>query len=288
MHEDGSLDLARIPQIVEHLVNDRVAGLYVNGTTGEGPSLTGGERRAAAEAYVRAAGRRLPVIVQVGHNSLFEARELAAHAQAIGADAVSATPPMYFRPAGVGELVTCMADVASAAPDLLFFYYHIPRMTRVELDMVEFLQRAAERIPNFAGIKFSCSNLHEFQACVEFAADRWAVFFGYDEMLLSALVVGARAAVGSTYNFAAPLYHRLIEAFERGNLPEARRLQGLSVAMVRVLLHYRGMAGLKAAMKLVGRDCGPTRRPLIALTDAELEAMRRELQSIGFFDFVRA
>ena len=112
---DGSLNLDAVPALVEHLLRDGVSGLYVCGSTGEGVSLTREERMAVAEAYTAAAARRIPVVVQVGHNSLREARLLAEHAQKIGADAVSATPPMYFKPANTEAVVACLTEVAAGA-----------------------------------------------------------------------------------------------------------------------------------------------------------------------------
>jgi len=287
MHEDGSINPAMAPVLVEHLLNDGVAALYVNGSTGEGVSMTSQERRVMAEAYVTAAAGRLPVIVQVGHNSLAEAAGLAVHAQAIDADAISATPPNYFKPRSIENLVACMAQVAQAAPDLPFFYYHIPVMTGVDFDMVEFLRMGGSSIPTLAGLKYSKPTVYEMQCCVNLAGGRYRVFFGSDEMLLSGLAGGAHGAVGSTYNYAAPLYQRIIEAFRAGDLAEAQQLQGLAAELVRPIYHFRGQPALKAMMKLIGLDCGPTRLPQMALSPAELEALRQEMDALGFFDAVR-
>jgi N-acetylneuraminate lyase len=285
MCEDGSLNLNQVPPIVEHLIKTQVSGIFVCGTTGEGPSLSSEERRATAAAYAEAAAGRLPVIVQVGHNSLAESRALASHAQAIGVDAISATPPAYFKFEEINTLVDCLAEISSAAPKLPLFYYHIPSMTGMDFDIVEFLRQASEHFPRLAGIKFSDSAIPKFQAAVEFENRRFDVLFGSDEMLLSGLCAGAAGAVGSTYNFAGPLYRQIIDAFDRGDIDEARRCQGLSVEMVRILRRYRIQSALKATMKLIGVDCGPSRLPLATLTDDESQAMKKELDGIGFFDW---
>lgn len=285
MCEDGSLNLSQVPPIVEHLIRTRVSGIFACGTTGEGPSLSSEERSATAAAYVEAAAGKLPVIVQVGHNSLAESRALASHAQAIGADAISATPPAYFKFEAPKILVDCLAEISSAAPKLPLYYYHIPSMTGMDFDVVEFLRLASERLPKLAGIKFSDSAIPKFQAAVEFENRRFDVLFGSDEMLLSGLCAGAAGAVGSTYNFAGPLYRRIIDAFDRGDINEARRCQGLSIEMVRILCRYRIHPALKAAMKLIGLDCGPNRLPLVTLTGDESQAMKKDLNGIGFFDW---
>ena len=98
LNNDATLDIDRIPSLVEHLLRDGVSALYVLGSTGEGISLTIHERQQTATAFVKAAASRVPVVVHVGHNCLQEAQTLAMHAQQIGASAISAVPPCYFRP----------------------------------------------------------------------------------------------------------------------------------------------------------------------------------------------
>lgn len=287
MGHDGTLNLEMVPAMVEHLIGDGIRGLYVCGTTGEGPLLSSDERRDVAHAYVAAAAGRIPVIVQVGHNSLTEARALALHADRIGADAIAAVPPMYFKPTSTEVLVDCLREITSVASDLPFFYYHIPRITATQVDVLDLLKHAEADLPNLAGIKYSAPTIHEFQACLDFAQGRYTILFGCDEMLLSSLSVGGSGAVGSTYNFAGPLYNALIDTFGRGDMEEARWLQSLSVRMVRLLSEYRGLPAFKAVMGLLGLDCGPNRLPLETLSVDEIEAMKRDLEQIGFFDWAR-
>lgn len=287
--EDGALRLEQVPALVDHLERDGVAGIYALGSTGEGVSFSSAERRAVAEAFVEAAGGRLPVIVQVGHNSLAEARQLARHAQEIGADALSAAPPFYFKPLSAAEVVACLEEITAGAPALPFYYYHIPMMTGVEVDVTELLRLGAERLPMLAGVKFSDHKLHELQRglLLEGARD-FDFFFGADEMLLSGLAAGAHGAVGSTYNFAAPLYRRVARAFAAGDLEEARRLQGRAVQMVECITRHCGGAGLKAMMQVVGVDCGPLRLPQRTARPEDVAAMEEELGRMGFFEWGRA
>jgi N-acetylneuraminate lyase len=285
LRTDGSLNLDLVPAIVDQLERDGVAGLYVLGSTGEGASLTGQERMAMAEAYVEAARGRLPTVIQVGHNSVAEARAFAEHAQRIGADAISAMPPSYFKPGSVAALVASLAEIGQGAPELPFYYYHIPDLTGVNPDMAEFLDAAAERLPTLAGIKFSDCRLHELLLCQRFRSGALDIVFGVDEMLLSAVALGVRGAVGSTYGFAAPLYLRIIDAFERGDLESARTNQALAAEMVRVILGHCGRSGLKAVMSLIGLDCGPYRLPQTTAAPDDVTRMARALESIGFFEW---
>ncbi len=285
LNDDGDLRLEVIPEMVDHLLLQGVSGLYVCGSTGEGMSLSGVERRSIAEAYVTAAAGRVPVIVQVGHNSLAEASQLAAHAQEIGADLVSATCPSYFKVSDVATLVDCMAKLASGAPDTPFYYYHIPVLTGSTLDVVEFLKQGGDRIPNLAGLKYTDSKLHEFQQCLELDDGRFDVVWGCDEMLLGALATGARAAIGSTYNIAASLYRRVVTAFADGDFDESRRLQSLSVNMIRTLNHFPFHPAMKAVLGMQGFNMGGCRLPQGRLSDSDADTLRSELQSIGFFEW---
>jgi N-acetylneuraminate lyase len=289
LHEDGSLNLQLIRPIVDHLVANKAAAIYVCGSTGEGPSLSVEERMKVTQAYVDAAAGRTPIIVQVGHNSLSEARRMSQHAQAIGADAISAVPPSYFKVGSLDVLIACLKEITDGAPDLPFYYYHIPHLTATNVDVVQFIKLCSERLPNLVGVKYSTPTIYELQACVDLDNGRFNMLFGSDEMLLSGLIGGAHGAVGSTYNFAMPLYYRVIDAFKRNDIAEAQKNQGLSVKMIQVIGEHSpsGSYGpaLKAMMGLIDLDCGPVRLPQVTLPPTEIAAMRQNLEAIGFFEW---
>lgn len=286
-HADGSLNLGGIPPLVEKLIEDGLKGIFICGTNGEGPNLTVEERMAVAEAYVATAKGRLLVFVHVGHTSIAECRKLAAHAEKIGADAISAVAAFYFKPINVANLVDSMVQIATAAPKTPFYYYHIPALTGVGMDMVEFLRIGEEKIPNLAGIKYTAATIHEYQACLNFKGGKFDVLFGYDELLLPALAVGAKGAVGSTYNFAAPLYLRVMELFEAGHLHEAQQLQLLLVSMIREMVKFSPIPAQKAIMEMIGMDLGPSRLPLMSLSQQDKKLLQTRLEAIGFFDALK-
>lgn len=279
MHADGLLDLSRVEQQAEHLLHQGVIGVFVGGTTGEGLSLTAAERCQLTERWCAVAGKRLPVIVHVGHNSIPDARELAAHAQKTGAAAIVAVPPFYLDLDNVQDVVACCAEVAAAAPKLPFYYYHIPCFTAVRIRASDLMEAAERSIPTLAGLKFSDGDLADFGECADRFGDRYDLFFGRDEMLLPALSVGAQAAIGTTYNFAAPLYRRMMDAFARGDVAAARKLQATSRDLIAVFQRHGGLAAMKAAMRLAGVDCGPCRLPLRTLDEREFDALRNALEA---------
>jgi N-acetylneuraminate lyase len=280
LRSDGALNLEAIPAYAQHLQRLGVVGAFICGTTGEGASLTLAERRAVAEKWRQAAPPGLRVIVHVGHTCLDDARELAAHAQAIGADSLAALAPYFFKPDSVAGLVEWCAQVAAAAPQLPFYYYHMPSMTGCSVLVADFLAAAAPRISSLAGIKFTFEDLEDFGRCLRFADGRYDVLFGRDELLHSALKLGARGAVGSTYNFAAPLYQRLIAAYDRGDDAAAVALQAKAVEMIKILVNGGGhpIANFKCLMRRVGVECGPARLPLTDPTAEQAAAMLARLE----------
>lgn len=282
---DRSVNLAVIPTYARFLQENGVGAAFVCGTTGEGLSLTLEERLAVSEKWVQAA--KLPVIVHVGHTCLEDARKLTAHAQQIGAAAVSALAPCFFKPRNVDELVDWCEAVASAAPSLPFYYYNIPSMTGVSLPVAEFLAKAADRIPTLVGVKYTYEDFPDYKACVQAAGGRFDILFGRDELLLEGWKAGALGAVGSTYNYAAPVYLRLLEAHKAGDEAKARLLQDTAIKMIAICngLGITHLAASKALMGMLGVDCGPVRLPLVQPSAAQLATMRTKLTEIGFFDF---
>jgi len=288
-HPDGGLDVSAVEKQAAHLLAHQVPGVFIMGTTGECHSLSREERLALIERWMAVTRNTvLPVVVHVGANCLGDAQALAAAAQQQGAAGIAALPPSYYKPADVSTLVACMAEIAAAAPKTPFYYYDIPPMTGVDLPMAEFLERGAERIPTLAGLKFSNSDLMTLQRCLRVERGRFAVFWGSDESLLAALALGATAAVGSTYNFAAPIYHRLLKAHTTGDHAAAQEEQFRSVRLVECLAATPGgfLSASKALMGLLRVPLGPVRLPLVNLTPEQVDHLRRQLEALGFFEWI--
>lgn len=260
--DNDAIDFTAIPPLAKHLHGEGVAGVFVNGTTGEGMSLSTGEREQTAEAWRAALPKGVKLFIHAGHNSHPDAIRMAAHAQRIGADAVAIIAPSFFKPAGVAGMVDWCAPIAAAAPALPFYFYHMPSMSGVNLSAARFLEAAAPRIPNMAGIKFTFEAMADYQEALELDGGRFDVLWGRDEMLLAALATGARGGVGSTFNLATPLYLKLITSFDRGDLATARALQAKAIAMINTMVatgHF--FVALKAMLKAKGVPMSTRVRP---------------------------
>lgn len=287
MHPDGSLNLSLIPAYYEMLKANGITGAFICGSTGEGVSLSLKEKKEVAAAWADCTRNdtQFTVMPLTGGTCLSDSIELAQYAREVGLDAVSFTAPFYFKPANVEALAQCCKEVANAVPDMPFYYYHIPVLTGVGFPMIDLLKAVDGRIPNFAGIKYTHEDFMDFQSCIHFHDGKYDMLWGRDENMLPALSLGSKGAVGSTYNYAAPLYHDLILAFEKGDLQQAQLLQQKSIDMIRLLGKYGGIATGKAYMKLIGMDCGEFRLPVNNMTEAAFETFKKEVEQLGFAQY---
>lgn len=284
----GELQLQSIEKQAEHLARTGVQTVFICGSTGESHSLTVLERMKMAERWSQVVkGTSLRLVVHVGSNCLSDARSLAAHAQANSALAIAALAPSYFKPKSVDALIDCCAFIASAAPELPFYFYDIPSMTSVHFSMSDFLARAGNRVSTLAGIKFTNSDLMSYQRCLQADATRWDIPWGVDEYLLAALSLGAKGAVGSSYNFAAPIYQRIIQAFDQGDLTAARMEQFRSVQLIELLARFGYMAAAKTVMGFLGVPVGAPRLPNTSLQSTEANQLRGELEKLDFFNWIQ-
>jgi N-acetylneuraminate lyase len=283
-HSDRSVNLTVIPDYARLLRNNGVSAAFICGTTGEGLSMTLAERIQVAEAWMEVADEKLRVIVHVGHNCLADAQALTRHAAKIGAAAAASFAPSFFKPRDNDELVDWCAALANAAPEIPFYYYNIPSMTGVDFKVAPFLAKATAIMPSLAGVKYTHEDLADFEECVKFAQGRYDILFGRDELLIEGWARHALGAVGSTYNYAAPLYLRLLDALRVGKTAEARALQDKAIAMISICngVGVTHLAASKALMALLGVDCGPTRPPVRSIDVAQLTELRRQLDDLDF------
>ena len=287
MNAKGDLDLGVVPRVVDYLASKGITGIYIAGSTGEGMSLTDEERRGVAEAYVGAAKGRMKSFVQVGHNSLRASADLAGHAESIGADAVSATPTGYFKVSGEAELVEGLLPIVEAAPKTPFYYYHIPFLSGVNLDPIKLTDISMDRLPTFCGIKYSDgASLHNL-SLLESVAPGLEFLSGSDEAYLMSVAQGYKAAVGSTYNYAAPIYNNVRKSLSVGDFKRAQVWQKHALEMITAMFETCGRSSLKVMMQMVGIDCGPVRRPIDPASPDQIIALRKRLDTMGWFEWIK-
>ncbi|HEY9364682.1 MAG TPA: dihydrodipicolinate synthase family protein [Chitinophagaceae bacterium] len=287
MDKNRELNLSLIPEYYQFLKHNKVTGAFISGSTGEGVSMSLSEKKAVAKAWADATNHDedFKVMTLLGGTSLTDCKELAMYAQQVGLYAVSFTAPFYFKPANATTLADCCKQIADVVPDMPFYYYHIPVLTGVDFSMIDLLKNVDGKIPNFAGIKYTHEDFMDFLSCLHFQNGKYDMLWGRDENMLPALSIGAKGAVGSTFNYAAPLYYDLIDAFNQNDFKKAQALQQRSIDMITLLGKYGGIATGKAYMTLVGLDCGGFRLPVKNMNDEQFQLFEKDTEQINFSSF---
>lgn len=250
-----ALDVEGLERLVEHVLAGGVHGLFVLGTTGEGPSLSHRLRR---ELVVRVAGHvrgRVPVLVGITDTAFVEAVALARDAAGAGADAVVLAPP-YYMPEGQPELREYLGHLLPELP-LPLFLYNMPPLTKVpfEIDTV----RWALDQPGIVGIKDSSGDMAYFNHLCALARGRagWSALMGPEELLAPSLLAGGHGGVPGGANVFPRLYVALHEAVRAGDLPRACALQDRVKAVAEKLYHVgkhpsSTIKGIKCAVSCLG------------------------------------
>ena len=280
---DGVLDLTVVPKQQEFLNATGVQWTFVAGTTGESLSLTVSERKQLFDAWVRAGSN---VIAHVGAESLADARELATYAQHAGAKAIGVMPPTFFKPANAEALATTITSVCAAAPALPCYYYHIPSMTGVVIDMLDFVRAIEPMSDTFAGIKYTgmytYPGMMQAHRVLAYKGGKYEVLSGREEMMLEALSIGITGHVGSQFNFAGDLFNALIAKFDSEGLTKSSEaeLRGLQLRALDLIAAWGAPAtpparnGGKYFMNLAGVPVGDARLPSLPLDDDGKAALK--------------
>ncbi|XP_058792235.1 N-acetylneuraminate lyase-like isoform X2 [Phymastichus coffea] len=253
-NESRSLNLSIVPDYARYLKSKKINGILVNGSTGEGTSLTVEERKSITEAWastVKETSQHL--MVQVGGAPLKDVEQLATHAENIGADSILCLPELYFKPTTVCELTEYLRLVGESAPKTPLFYYDFPKASNVNVDMGQLLKSASGKIPTFAGIKTDLERaVHAKQV-----NDNYNLFLAGDMMMLSGCAVGMESYIMTTLNF---LQEPALELIEFGSW----------------------VSTMKIAMSITtDLFMGPPRAPLKLLSQESIEAMNKGLTNLG-------
>lgn len=280
---DGSVNLEMIPRQAELMIRQGVTGVYICGTTGEGISCSVAERQAVMEQWTRAARGKLFIIAHVGALALPDVQTLAGFAQKIACDAVSVVPANFFKPANVEMLVEYCQQALKTAPELPFYYYHTG-MSGVNLSMVKFLELADKKFPQLAGIKFNSPDLYEYQNCLAAVEGKYDITYGVDEFFAGAVALGAKSAIGSTYNYMAPLFIQIAKELKAGNLNQVQLDMRKVCQVVDILVQYGGVAAGKVIMSAHGLDMGDVRLPLKSISP---EGKKDILERIEKLDVIK-
>ena len=276
MSPDGSVDGAGVDALVDHLVATGHDGIVVNGTTGESSTLSDDESIDVVARVVSRSAGRAKVVAGVGSNDTAHAAHMAARAADVGADGLLLVSPYYNKPTQPGLLAHCrtVADVT----ELPVMLYDIPGRTGVAFAS-ETLVALAEH-PRIVAVKDAKGDLAAATGVMRRTDLLW--FSGEDALTLPLLAIGAVGTVSVVGHVAGPQYRAMVEAVDRGDLAEARRLhEGLVPVVEAVMTPSQGAIMAKAALVELGViEHATVRLPLVESPPEHLEALRAALPTL--------
>ncbi len=249
------LDVEGVERLIEHILDGGVDGLFILGTTGEGPSLSYRLRRELIERACRQVRSRVPVLVGITDTAFIESVNLARHAAAMGADGLVVAPPFYFSE-GQPELQEYLDHLVAELP-LPLFLYNAPNNTKVQYESGALL-RALDS-PQVVGLKDSSGDMGYFQHALKLLKRRpdWCLLVGPEELLAEAVSVGGHGGVPGGANVFPKLYVRLCTAARNGDGARSRQLHDqvmrISGSLYRIGRHpSRIIKGIKCALACQG------------------------------------
>ena len=275
---DGNVNGDVIDVYAEHLSNDGVNGVFVGGTSGMSMSLSVPERKHILEAWIRAGKRHnIEVLAHIGAQSLADSKELAAHAESVGAAAVSAMAPCFFKPSAVSLLTDYLTEVAAEAPNTPFLYYHFPEITGVNFPFAAIMKDLYKRCPTLRGAKFTSTNMWDLGDCMDFGKSvgiEFDLLMGYEGQTISCLPLGVTAHIGIGFSVLGSTWNRMITAYEAGNQKAVAEEQATGRAWFQMFSDISGLWSMTAVTKLIlqertGVSFGGMRSPQKDLTAEE-------------------
>ncbi|KAL4239967.1 hypothetical protein ACF0H5_000763 [Mactra antiquata] len=282
--QDGEVNFSVIEQYADYLAATNFTGIFVNGTLGEGISLTLEERKKLTETWFKASKGRLEVIVHVGTNCIKDSQELSRHAEETGVTAIAALSPNYYKPESEEVLVEVMKQIAAAAPKTPFFYYEINFCTGVYLNARNFMELAKKEIPTLVGLKNSSRELPD---AYEVTRVDCQMLIGTDVQYLSCLTLGIPGTVVASY--LGNLNSDMRKAFDSGDIKRAREFQDVASRINTIRNKYGGGINVaKSVFKiLTGIDLGPVRLPLSQMLPERYDNMKKDFIAEGLADVAK-
>lgn len=202
----------------KYLCSKGIKAVLVNGTSGEGTSLTLEERKKIVTQWKTSCSElKMILMVQVAGGAMVDTIEMAKHCTEQKVDGILVLPDLFFKPRNCEELLDYMVDVSNNCPNIPIYYYHIPAYTGVNLPMDVFMELARRQLPAFAGIKFTSGDMEMGIKCLEYGQ----VFLGADTILSGALALGFDCAIMTSLNIHPEYAQKIIEHMGKGEIKEA-------------------------------------------------------------------
>lgn len=278
--DEGNISPERVRDLTKYFIEKGVKGLYVNGSSGECIYQSVEDKKIVLENVMKEAKGKLTVIAHVACNNTADSKELAAHAESLGVDAIAAIPPIYFRLPEYA-IAEYWNDISSAAPNTDFVIYNIPQLAGVALTPSLFAEM--RKNPRVIGVKNSSMPVQDIQIFKQDAGEDYIIFNGPDEQFISGRLIGAEAGIGGTYGAMPDLFLKMDEHFRNGELDQAQKMQYDINKIIYKMVSGHG--NMYAVIKAILRenenlDIGSVRKPLPALIEEDKQIVKEAASMI--------
>jgi 4-hydroxy-tetrahydrodipicolinate synthase len=274
---ERGIDEAVLRDLVHFHLREGTDALVVNGSTGEASTMSPAEQRRAVEVVVEEAAGRIPVIAGAGGCDTAVVSELVRGAREAGADALLVSPPPYNKPPQAG-LVAHYRAVLEAG-DLPLILYNVPSRTSCNLLPVTVEEIASD--PRVIGVKEASGDIVQVAELARRVGDRLSLYSGNDDQVVPLLALGGKGVISVLGNIAPAAVSRMVHRFLAGDLEEARRLQLGFLPLVQALFREPNPIPIKAAVETLGFAVGPTRLPLIPITEPARRELLERMSELG-------
>ena len=273
------VDIDALKVYCDFLVEKNIDGVFVCGTTGEGPKLKLDERMKISETVVERLKGKIKTIIHTGTIITSDTIKLSKHAWKIGADAVVVVLPYYYH-YNDDLLYRYFMEIANVIPEMPLFIYNIPQCAINNLTP-DLFKRLIENIPSIVGIKNSNSDIHQDIEFIQIANGKCSLFIGDDGLIVSGLSMGANGLVSGNASVFPEYFVDLYKTFKSGNLIAAREKQHFINKLRNVLAREHDIASFKKALSFRGVNVGNVRKPDQDLSENEANKLKQALIKLG-------
>ncbi len=273
--KDEKLNVSALENLLQYEMNQGANGFYIGGATGEGLLLDVPERKKLYEKSIEFIGADKAKIVHITDINFRNTIELAKHAEAAGADAISSIAPIYFK-YDENDIYNYYKAIAESVNIPLIIYYTAAAGVNISTDL---FCRLFE-IDNITGVKWTSSDYYELIKLRERCPDA-NIFNGPDEMLVCGLSAGADGGIGSTYNIMYPTIRKVYDSFIAGDMTSAQEAQKKADKIINVILKYSVIPVCKLVLEEKGIEVGNASFPMTTYTAEQRKQIMNELIEAG-------
>ena len=264
-------------ELIEFLLKEGADGFYVLGSTGEGLVLDEAERMKMLEISVDQVKGRKPIICHTAAMNFSEAIRLSKHAEKVGADAISAIPPVFFH-YRTEDVYNYYKTLAGSTNLPFIMYNHLSVGGGMNAEAVAKIFE----IDNVTGVKWTVNNYYELMRLKDMTHGEINIINGPDEMLIAGLAAGADAGIGTTYNVMLPQFLEIYNYFKEGKIDKAREVQIKVNRVIACMIRHEVISATKCMCSLLGFDAGQATYPLRDMRGEGENELKKELKELGW------